>query len=220
VIDGEEPPVSISSAARLVYLALAAFVSAALLLRLGLSVFDPDPSPGDPGVLTRVVRYFSYFTIQSNIAVLLASLAVLAAKPLAEPRWRALRLAALLGITVTGVIYVTVLAGDSDLAGWSQVANIMLHYLAPPLTVLTWLAFGPRVRFAWSDILLALIWPTLWIAYTLIRGAIVDWYPYPFIDVATHGYGKVAVNIAVITVFASVLAAVFVALERWRTRVT
>ena len=175
-----------------------------------------DPAPDDPDLLTRIVRYFSYFTIQSNIAVLLASLAVLLAKPLGEPWWRALRLAALLGIAVTGIIYVTVLAGDSHLTGWSQVANIMLHYLAPPLTVLAWLAFGPWVPFAWSDIVRALVWPSLWIAYTLIRGAIVEWYPYPFIDVTTKGYGAVAVNIVVITVFATVLAALFVAVDRWR----
>jgi hypothetical protein len=207
---------AISPNVRRTYLALAVFVAAALLLRLGLTIFDPDPAPGDPDLLTRIVRYFSYFTIQSNIAVLLASCAVLTAKPLEQPRWRALRLAALLGITVTGIIYATVLAGDAHLTGLSWVANLMLHYLAPPLTVLTWFVCGPWVPFVWSDILRALVWPALWIAYTLIRGAIVDWYPYPFIDVTTHGYGKVAVNIAVITVFASVLATTFVAVDRWR----
>jgi hypothetical protein len=30
--------------------------------------------------------------------------------------------------------------------------------------------------------------------FTLIRGAIAHWYPYPFIDVTQLGYGGVAVN--------------------------
>jgi hypothetical protein len=29
-------------------------------------------------------------------------------------------------------------------------------------------------------------------AYTLVRGAFVEWYPYPFIDVHLHGYAYVA----------------------------
>jgi hypothetical protein len=39
-----------------------------------------------------------------------------------------------------------------------------------------------------------LAYPLVWFAYTLIRGASVDWYPYPFVDVAAHGYGRVLVN--------------------------
>jgi len=34
--------------------------------------------------------------------------------------------------------------------------------------------------------------PLVWLAYTLIRGAVVGWYPYPFVDVSVHGYLYVA----------------------------
>jgi hypothetical protein len=30
-----------------------------------------------------------------------------------------------------------------------------------------------------------------WLVYTLFRGEIVDWYPYPFVDVSALGYGGV-----------------------------
>jgi hypothetical protein len=203
---------------RTVHIALAAFVAAALLLRLGLSIWHPDPAPDNPDLAQRMIRYVSYFTIQSNFAVLLASIAVLKGKPLDDPWWRALRLASLLGITVTGIIYATVLAGGTPLHGLSWVANLMLHYLAPPLTVLAWLAVGPWPRFVWSDIARALIWPLLWIAYTLIHGAIAHWYPYPFIDVIVKGYGAVTVNIVVITVFAVGLAVGFVLVDGWNRR--
>jgi len=39
-----------------------------------------------------------------------------------------------------------------------------------------------------------LIYLAAWGAFTLIRGSIVDWYPYPFIDVIEHGYGRVLLN--------------------------
>jgi hypothetical protein len=57
-----------------------------------------------------------------------------------------------------------------------------------------WLGFGPRrltsARVAW----LSLLFPACWIAFTLIRGAVWHWYPYPFIDVTVLGYGKVILN--------------------------
>ena len=46
----------------------------------------------------------------------------------------------------------------------------------------------------WTSALWWLLVPLTFFAYSLIRGAIVDWYPYPFIDVGLHGYGKVSVK--------------------------
>jgi hypothetical protein len=37
-------------------------------------------------------------------------------------------------------------------------------------------------------LLLALVWPALYIGWTLVHGAASSWYPYPFIDVADLGY--------------------------------
>lgn len=204
-----------STTAKRAQLFVACFVGAALLLRLGLTIFHPEADL-DPHLLVRLERFISYFTIQSNIVVFLAALAVVKGKPLDQPWWRALRLASLIGITVTGIVYAVVLSGDANNNGLSQLANLMLHYIAPPLTVFAWLAFGPFPDFKLTDIPRALIWPLLWIVHTLIHGAITDWYPYPFIDVVTKGYGKVTVNILAITIFAIVLSLAYMALGRWR----
>jgi hypothetical protein len=208
---------SATTTAKRVQLFVACFVGAALLLRLGLTIFHPEGDL-DPHLLVRLERFVSYFTIQSNFVVLLAALAVVKVEPLEGPWWKALRLASLVGITVTGIVYVVVLAGDASNTGLGQVANLMLHYIAPPLTVIAWIAFGPWPDFKIVDIPRALVWPLLWIAYTLIHGAITDWYPYPFINVATHGYGKVATNIGAITIFAIVLSLAFIGLSRLRRR--
>jgi len=40
----------------------------------------------------------------------------------------------------------------------------------------------------------------LWFAYTLIRGASVDWYPYPFVDVDKIGYDGVAWRAGILAV--------------------
>lgn len=191
------------------------FIAAALSLRLLLTIFWPS-SDLDPHLLVRLERFVSYFTIQSNFAALLASLAVVRGRPLDTAFGRSLRLASLVGMTVTCIVYIVVLSGDSTSTGIDQVANLMLHYFGPPLFVLAWIGFGPFFSLGIRDIPGALVWPLLWIIYTLVHGAITDWYPYPFIDVATKGYGAVFVNIAAITVFALVLCAFYVGVDRLR----
>lgn len=202
---------------RRIHLAVAAFIAAALLLRLLLTLFWPSADL-DPNVLVRLERFVSYFTIQSNVAALLASIAVVRGHPLDSPLGRALRLAALVGMTVTSIVYIVVLSGDSHDTGLDQVANLMLHYIGPPLFVLVWVAFGPWLSISIRDIPRALIWPALWIVYTLIHGAITKWYPYGFVDVTEHGYAKVIGNIGGITLFALALCALYAGIAKLRER--
>jgi hypothetical protein len=70
--------------------------------------------------------------------------------------------------------------------------------------VLGWLLFGPRPRITVPVVCWSLLWPLSWFAYTLVRGAIWSWYPYPFVAVPSHGYGRVLVNgLLVLLVFAA-----------------
>jgi CHASE2 domain-containing sensor protein len=57
--------------------------------------------------------------------------------------------------------------------------------------LLGWLLYGPRPRVSARVVLWALTWPALYLAYTLIAGAISGWYPYPFLDAASNGYPRV-----------------------------
>jgi hypothetical protein len=90
--------------------------------------------------------------------------------------------------------------------GWRETSsNLVFHYIVPIMMVLGWLLFGPRPRITGGLILRALIWPVLYLGYALVVGAVSGWYPYPFLDVTTHGYGRVIVNaIGVTAVFAAV----------------
>ena len=164
----------------------------------------------------RYLRTISFFTIQSNILAAVTALQ-LARKPDRDGRaWRALRLAALLGITVTGIVYATVLARIHEPKGWEQVTtNTLFHYVSPVAMVLGWLAFGPRPRITWSTLVAALSWPAAWFAYTLARGAADRWYPYPFVDVVTHGYVRVIVNGLIVTVVLGAVGLLYRAGDQW-----
>ena len=209
-MDGE-----ISLRARRVHVGLALLIGGALLLRLAMTVFWPAPDL-DPHLLVRLERFISFFTIQSNFVAFLATLAVLRGRPLDTPWGRALRLSALVGMTITCIVYVVVLSGDSTNTGMNQVTNLLLHDIGPPLFVLGWVFVGPWLSLGVRDIPRTLVWPALWILWTLIHGAITDWYPYPFIDVVVKGYGRVAVSIAFISLFAVALCLLYVWIARLR----
>lgn len=85
------------------------------------------------------------------------------------------------------------------------VADTLLHVVVPLLVLVGWLLFGPRPRITARTIGLALIWPVLWLGYTLVMGAIHCWYPYPFIDVNELGYSRTLLNAAGVTVLFLVL---------------
>lgn len=167
----------------------------------------PEFSADHAGV--RILRYLSYFTIQSNILVTVVA-AQLALRPDRDgPVWRVLRLTALVCITTTGIVYATVLAGTQDLDGAGLIADYLLHYAMPVLALLGWFLFGPRPRIGRATPVQILAFPVLWAVCTLIHGAITDWYPYPFTDVVEHGYAVVVRNIVLVGVLVVALGSAF-----------
>jgi hypothetical protein len=142
----------------------------------------------------RLFNTLAFFTIQSNLLVGVAAL-LLAIRLERSSLWfSVLRLSGLTAITVTGIVFHAVLAQTLDLKSWAAAGNELVHTVVPVMAVVGWLLLGPRGlvsrRVAW----LSLIFPAGWLAFTLIRGAIAHWYPYPFIDVTQLGYGRAAVN--------------------------
>ena len=163
---------------------------------------------------TRLVRLFSYFTIQSNTLAAIAA-GMLLWRPDRRGRvFAVLRLDALLCIAVTGIVYHAVLAGLQELTPSGALANLMLHTVVPVGTVVAWLVVGPRPRLSPAVVGWSLVYPLGWIAYTFIRGAFVDWYPYPFLDVSEIGLQSALVRTGVVAVIFLVLAFAALGIER------
>ncbi|HEX2902481.1 MAG TPA: Pr6Pr family membrane protein [Jatrophihabitans sp.] len=208
--------------ARAWHAVIAVFVLVAVVTQVIIAIrLQSAPHDVSAGVvrgaslLGRLIRVVSFFTIQSNILAGVVS-ATLARTPDRDgPGWRVLRLAALFGITVTGVVYATVLAPIHEPHGAAEVlTNLIVHYIVPIMMVLGWLLFGPRPRITGQTVLRSLLFPVLWLVYTLIRGAIWKWYPYPFLDVPSHGYQRVLLNSVAVTAVFAVLASLFAVGDR------
>lgn len=171
-----------------------------------------------------LVNLFSYFTIESNILVVVTC-TLLALRPDRGGRaFGMLRLASLTGITVTGVVYATVLAGNVDLSGAEWWFDKAFHYVVPLLTVIGFVALRPRTHLAWSA-LGGLAFPVVWLAYTLTRAEVVrptftltptttGPVPYGFLDAGELGAGTVAVTCVVLTLVFVALGSAAVAWSR------
>ena len=163
--------------------------------------------------LEQTRRYFSYFTIQANFLVAV-SMVFIVRDRLGSQLFRVVRLASLVGITVTGIVAAIALPPSPNYTFGSLVCDRLLHIVVPVLTFVGWLVFGPRGLVRREDLLPSLIWPVLWLAATLALGPFVGWYPYPFINVDQLGYGRTLLNCTVIAVLFLGLAA----LARWGDR--
>ncbi len=198
------------------------FGATALAVIVGLAVQLPVTATNDHGYFStpaaRVFNMFCFFTVDSNIIVGVTCLLLAMRLDRRSTVFRVFRLAGLVGITITGIIYHVALADLAQLDSWALLADQILHTLVPIAAVVGWLMFGPRGMTSWRVAGLALLYPIIWVAFTLIRGPIVHWYPYPFIDVITLGYGKVIANGFWVALLFLAVSAGFHKLDGWLDR--
>lgn len=130
---------------------------------------------------------FSYFTIHSAfllvLAVLLAMLHTASGRK--EPGWlTGLRALSTTYTVVSGTVFAVLLA-NAELFGHLflvPLSSKVLHFVLPVYAVLDFLVAPGRNRLRWATTWVATVFPALWAVYTLVRGRMVDWYPYFFLD--------------------------------------
>ncbi len=178
-------------AARLL-LGLATLVAVAAQLRV---VIDAGGS---------AANFFSYFTILSNLLaalVFLGAAAYLALHREPVARDDLLRGASVLYMAITGIIYATLLS-KYELGLTLPWVNAQLHFVMPAAVVVDWLYQPQRTKLTARQTWWWLGFPLAFLVYSLVRGPIAAWYPYPFLDPnLAGGYGGVALySIAILAV--------------------
>jgi hypothetical protein len=179
-------------------------VAVSMTTQLVLVIQGVDVLVEDDGTMAstpaRVLRFLSYFTIQSNLLAMVTA-ATLVLRPDRDGRWwRIARIAAVIGMTVTFFVYYIALRPILDLHGITKATDVAFHYAAPIMTVGGWLLFGPRPRIDPGSLLRQLLWPVGYLAYVLTLGAATEWYPYPFVDAGDLGYSTALLHAVLVTV--------------------
>lgn len=201
--------------------AVAVAIIAAIVGQLQTSLAYWD-GKGGVDVGTHLVHFFSFFTIESNVlsaVVLLVGAFFLLTRKGADPQWYNLvRAATATYMIVTGIVYNLLLRGielpQGSTLGWS---NEVLHVIACLWLLIDWLLAPGRSPIAPRELWKVLVFPIVWVVYTLIRGPLVAdtvygnafWYPYPFLNPnsSANGYLSVAFYVVLIALVISATAA-------------
>jgi hypothetical protein len=172
-------------------LAAARVVGALLILAAAVQGIDAAAT---------VANFFSFFTVLSNLfaaAVLTGG----AFRSPSSPGWERVRGAAVLYMVTTGIVYAVLLSGADEVGRYTpDYLNWVMHRVMPVYMAIDWLIDPPRHTLRTRDVLAWLVFPLAYCAYSLIRGAAIDWYPYPFLDADEHGYAAVLATSAGIAV--------------------
>ena len=145
------------------------------------------------GAAHSVLNFFSYFTNLSNLfAAAVLALGALGWPAIGAVARDAARFASAVNMAVVGIVF-SVLLRNADLGALLPWVNFVLHYLMPVAVVAEWLLQPPAARLNAKHLGLVLAFPIAYLAYVLLRGASIGWYPYPFLNPANvGGYAGVA----------------------------
>lgn len=161
------------------------------------------------------VNFISYFTVQSNIFVaLLASYWVFSKNESKSKYLKLFEFGTLVNITVTGIIYNVILAGIWQPQGLDLVADTLLHTVTPILFVVYWYLGRSKWRWEYQLAFVWLLYPVLYFVYSILRGSMVDWYPYPFVDASVLSTGQLVMNVVAMGVFIIVVGYIFIFINK------
>lgn len=172
-----------------------------------------------------VVNFFSFFTNLSNlfavVVFVVGGIRTLRRRP-GSRAWDVVRLISVVNMVFVGLVFNLLL---TEVAGgvlpW---VNVVVHMVMPVAVLVDWLVLPAGRRLPWSAAALGLVVPVLYSVYSLVRGAVTSFYPYPFYDPeALGGYGPVALYMVVLLVALAVLSLALVGLARlagrfWKQR--
>jgi hypothetical protein len=158
-----------------------------------------------------IIRYFSYFTVTTNLLVAIACTALFI-NPVCGPGYFFSQQGTLTAITVyiliVGIIYNLILRYLWNPQGLQWVVDELLHTAIPLLFLGFWIIFAPKDELLWKNIWSWLIYPIVYMLFILIRGSLSNFYPYPFINIKVLGLNRVLTNsmgIALTFILVSVL---------------
>ena len=162
-------------------------------------------------------EYFSYFTIQSamiTIVVLAVGGVMGLRRDTDTVLYTTIRVSVLAYAVVTAGVYNGLLRGIPDegyvVSAWP---GEIMHVWIPLFVLFDWLLSPGRPALRWTALRIVVIYPLAWVAFTLVRGAVTAWFPYPFLEFST-GFVSVALYIVAIAAFIIGIASLGIAYSR------
>ncbi len=170
----------------------------ALIAQFYINISGNSNIPGET-----IIRYFSYFTLDTNLLVALTCTSLIMFPTTRFGKFfskQTTQAAVAVYITIVAVVYNTILRNIWDPQGLQAVVDNLLHTIIPVLYVLYWLFFAEKDRLVWKNAFPWMLYPFIYGVLVIFRGSISGFYPYPFIDMDKLGTNKTLINVAVFIV--------------------
>ncbi len=165
------------------------------------------------------VVMFSFFTNLTNLLIIVMAGALLAGRGRLY-RWfnsPVVQAACCLYIAFVGLGFWFILGGPGDVAtllDW--IPQLTAHTLSPILGVVFWLRCVEKGQLNGRHPFIWLAYPIAYLIYWLIRGPIVGYYPYFFVDVNALGYSGVAMWSGALIIMFLILGTIMWRIDRWQ----
>ncbi|TDW29355.1 Pr6Pr family membrane protein [Cryobacterium psychrophilum] len=171
-------------------------------------------------------NFFAYFTVLSAMTtvIVLVTAATIALRRPRDPAWLDMaRVMITTYILVSGVVYAIIVwqaasVNYSIAVPWS---SQILHFWIPAFVLIDWIVDPYKARVPWRYLAWVIVFPVIWLVGTLIRGDILGWYPYFFLDARqVSGPTETVLYCALIVVIITGIAAILVTATRikWKPR--
>ncbi len=186
-----------------------------------ITQFYINITSGLAGITELLIRYFSYFTILTNllVAVCCTCIVIIPRKGAGDFFSRYQTLTAItVYILIVSIIYNIILRFLWQPAGIQKLVDELLHSVIPLLFLLYWWFAPDKRNLQWKQVFPWLIYPLLYLVYILARGNFSGFYPYPFVNVDQIGIAKVILNSIGITLAFTITGVMLIAAGKWQYR--
>lgn len=158
-----------------------------------------------PFNIMRGILLFRYFTLQSNFLILLSFV-------LLQTKYKEKIMKFFPGIvsyiTITFVVFATMLQGITSPEGIRVVGNLLVHYIVPIMSIIYLVVFI-RKTYKYQDILYWMIYPLFYVLFALINGLITNDYIYPFFNINSAGILVYSITVIILIVLFVGLSFIF-----------
>ncbi len=163
------------------------------------------------------IRFFSFFTILTNIIVaVFFTNQFFTSKKATENLFNktGTLTAVTVYITVVGLVYQIALRHLWKPTGMQRIVDELLHTIIPLLVIIYWFLYDQKHKLRWKMIPSFLLYPLFYLGYILLRGEFSNFYPYPFINISELGWPQIGINILFLFSVFLILSILFVGIGK------
>lgn len=164
-----------------------------------------------------ILRFFSFFTILTNLLVAIYFTASLFLKTNNENNFLkkpGVLTAITVYITIVGLVYQFILRSTWHPVGMQRLVDELLHSVIPLLVIFYWFLYERHSLVRYGQVFGWLVYPLCYLIFILVSGSYSSFYPYPFVDVGSLGMSKVLLNSLVLLAVFTGISGVFVFLGK------